>query len=137
VGNVYPSGFLPIHAGNVKETPLQEIYRNAPIFKSLRDTSKLEGKCGACEYKEICGGASRARAGLKYALTYGAIRWRRSLEESKGISIDICCIYSAEELGSGGWRHDLAGEPEAEDFRLKKLIRGCAIMNETLEDASL
>jgi hypothetical protein len=33
--------------------------------------------------------------------------------------------------------HDLAGEPEAEDFRLKKLIRGCAIMNETLEDASL
>ncbi len=41
VGNVYPSGFLPIHAGNVRETPLQEIYRNAPIFKSLRDTSKL------------------------------------------------------------------------------------------------
>jgi AdoMet-dependent heme synthase len=65
VGNVYPSGFLPIHAGNVKQTPLQDIYRNAPIFKSLRDTSKLEGKCGACEYKEICGG-SRARA---YAVT--------------------------------------------------------------------
>jgi len=65
VGNVYPSGFLPIHAGNIRETPLSEIYRNAPIFKSLRDTSKLEGKCGACEYKEICGG-SRARA---YALT--------------------------------------------------------------------
>jgi radical SAM protein len=64
-GNVYPSGFLPIHAGNVKQTPLSEIYREAPIFKSLRDTSKLEGKCGACEYKEICGG-SRARA---YALT--------------------------------------------------------------------
>jgi len=60
VGNVYPSGFLPIHAGNVRETPLAEIYREAPIFKSLRDTSKLEGKCGACEYKEICGG-SRAQ----------------------------------------------------------------------------
>jgi hypothetical protein len=53
VGNVYPSGFLPIHAGNIRETPLADIYRNAPIFKSLRDTSKLEGKCGACEYKEI------------------------------------------------------------------------------------
>jgi MoaA/NifB/PqqE/SkfB family radical SAM enzyme len=38
-----PSGFLPIHAGNIRETPLSEIYRNAPIFKSLRDTSKLEG----------------------------------------------------------------------------------------------
>jgi len=65
VGNVYPSGFLPIHAGNIRETPLAEIYRNAPIFKALRDTSRLEGKCGACEFKEICGG-SRARA---YALT--------------------------------------------------------------------
>ena len=61
MGNVYPSGFLPIHAGNVRETPLAEIYRNAPIFKALRDTSRLEGKCGACEFKEICGG-SRARA---------------------------------------------------------------------------
>ena len=38
VGNVYPSGFLPIHAGNIRETPLGEIYRNAPIFKALRDT---------------------------------------------------------------------------------------------------
>ncbi len=65
VGNVYPSGFLPLHAGNIRETPLAEIYRNAPIFKALRDTSRLEGKCGACEFKEICGG-SRARA---YALT--------------------------------------------------------------------
>jgi AdoMet-dependent heme synthase len=65
VGNVYPSGFLPIHAGNIREAPLAEIYRNAPIFKALRDSSRLEGKCGACEYKEICGG-SRARA---YALT--------------------------------------------------------------------
>jgi radical SAM protein len=77
VGNVYPSGFLPIHAGNVRETPLQEIYRNAPIFKSLRDTSKLEGKCGSCEYKEICGG-SRARA---YAVT------------GDPLAAEPCCIY--------------------------------------------
>ena len=33
MGNVYPSGFLPIHAGNIRETPFSEIYRNAPIFK--------------------------------------------------------------------------------------------------------
>jgi len=77
VGNVYPSGFLPIHAGNIKLTPLQEIYQTAPIFKSLRDTSKLEGKCGACEYKEICGG-SRARA---YALT------------GDPLAQEPCCIY--------------------------------------------
>jgi radical SAM protein with 4Fe4S-binding SPASM domain len=76
-GSVYPSGFLPIDAGNVRQTPLAEIYRNAPIFKSLRDTSLLKGKCGACEYKEICGG-SRARA---YAVT------------GDPLASEPCCIY--------------------------------------------
>ena len=46
VGNVYPSGFLPIHAGNIRETPLADIYRNAPIFKSLRDTSRWKASAG-------------------------------------------------------------------------------------------
>jgi radical SAM protein with 4Fe4S-binding SPASM domain len=53
-GEVYPSGFLPLSAGNVRERPLLEIYRESP--KAL-----LKGKCGLCEYREICGG-SRARA---------------------------------------------------------------------------
>ena len=60
-GEVCPSGFLPVSAGNVRTASLTEIYRNAPLLVSLRDTSNLEGKCGACEFKEICGG-SRARA---------------------------------------------------------------------------
>lgn len=77
VGNVYPSGFLPIHAGNIRQAPLAEIYRNAPIFKALRNTTRLEGKCGACEFKEICGG-SRARA---YALT------------GDPLAQEPCCIY--------------------------------------------
>jgi radical SAM protein len=94
VGNVYPSGFLPIHAGNVKQTPLAEIYRNAPIFKALRDTSRLEGKCGACEYKEICGG-SRARA---YAVT------------GDPLAPEPCCIYQPRN-----WDPQL--ESEAEAFR--------------------
>jgi radical SAM protein with 4Fe4S-binding SPASM domain len=94
VGNVYPSGFLPIHAGNIRETPLADIYRHAPIFKSLRDTSKLEGKCGACEYKEICGG-SRARA---YAVT------------GDPLAQEPCCIYQPKN-----WDPQL--EQEAEAFR--------------------
>lgn len=65
IGDVYPSGFLPIQCGNVRETPLTEIYRQSPIMKQLRDKSLLKGKCGICSYKNICGG-SRARA---YALT--------------------------------------------------------------------
>ena len=92
VGNVYPSGFLPIHAGNVKQTPLQDIYRNAPIFKSLRDTSKLEGKCGACEYKEICGG-SRARA---YAMT------------GDPLAQEPCCIYQPKH-----WDPELENQASA------------------------
>jgi radical SAM protein len=91
-GNVYPSGFLPIHAGNIKQTPLQDIYRNSPIFKSLRDTSKLEGKCGACEYKEICGG-SRARA---YAVT------------GDPLAQEPCCIYQPRN-----WDPKLANEAAA------------------------
>ena len=90
VGNVYPSGFLPLHAGNIRETPLAEIYRNAPIFKALRDTSRLEGKCGACEYKEICGG-SRARA---YALT------------GDPLAQEPCCIYQPKN-----WKPREASEP--------------------------
>lgn len=64
-GEVYPSGFLPLTAGNIRNEPLAAIYRESPLFRNLRDTSKLEGKCGTCEYKNVCGG-SRARA---YALT--------------------------------------------------------------------
>ncbi|HEY1766065.1 MAG TPA: TIGR04053 family radical SAM/SPASM domain-containing protein [Terracidiphilus sp.] len=85
VGNVYPSGFLPIHAGNIRDTPLREIYRNAPVFKALRDTARLEGKCGVCEYKEICGG-SRARA---YALT------------GNPLAPEPCCIYQPRNWKPG------------------------------------
>lgn len=64
-GDVYPSGFLPISGGNVRERSVVAIYRESQVFKEIRDYSKLKGKCGACEFKNICGG-SRARA---YALT--------------------------------------------------------------------
>jgi len=60
-GEVYPSGFLPISGGNVRQTPISNIYQTSPVFKQLRNPDKLEGKCGACEFRHICGG-SRARA---------------------------------------------------------------------------
>jgi radical SAM protein len=64
-GEVYPSGFLPISTGNVRHARLAEIYREHPLFLALRDASRLEGKCGRCAFKHVCGG-SRARA---YAMT--------------------------------------------------------------------
>ncbi|MHA7966004.1 TIGR04053 family radical SAM/SPASM domain-containing protein [Paenibacillus sp. CAU 1782] len=60
-GDVYPSGFLPVACGNVKEQSLLDVYRNSPIMNTLRDKSQLKGKCGVCEFKTLCGG-SRARA---------------------------------------------------------------------------
>ena len=60
-GEVFPSGFLPLSAGNILWEPLAEIYQNAPLFRALRDSLQLKGKCGRCEFNEICGG-SRARA---------------------------------------------------------------------------
>ncbi|WP_199549593.1 TIGR04053 family radical SAM/SPASM domain-containing protein [Streptomyces sp. N35] len=77
-GEVHPSGFLPLSAGNVKNHPLPDIYRGSALFNSLRDPSLLEGKCGRCEYNTVCGG-SRSRA---YAVT------GRTLAE------DPWCAYS-------------------------------------------
>jgi AdoMet-dependent heme synthase len=65
IGDVYPSGLLPIKAGNVRETPLADIYRHSPIFQDLRNPDKYKGKCGVCEFRFVCGG-SRSRA---YAVT--------------------------------------------------------------------
>jgi radical SAM protein with 4Fe4S-binding SPASM domain len=64
-GEIYPSGFLPISAGNVRVDSLVHVYRNSPLFLELRDSESRHGKCGICEYRKLCGG-SRARA---YALT--------------------------------------------------------------------
>jgi len=60
-GEVFPCGYLPVEAGNVRRSAFPEIWRDSPLFKVLRDESLLEGKCGPCEFKNICGGC-RARA---------------------------------------------------------------------------
>lgn len=64
-GEIYPSGFLPVSAGNVRRDRLTDVYRFSPLFRRLRDAALLEGKCGLCEFRNLCGG-SRARS---YALT--------------------------------------------------------------------
>lgn len=65
VGEIFPSGFLPIRAGNVRTDALADIYRNSEVFRALRDPRRLKGRCGRCNYNDLCGG-SRSRA---YALT--------------------------------------------------------------------
>jgi radical SAM protein len=60
-GDVSPSGFLPVVEGNVRRTPLADIYRHSPLFRSLRRADSFGGRCGRCPYRDLCGG-SRARA---------------------------------------------------------------------------
>ncbi len=76
-GDVYPSGFLPRTAGNIRQTGLATLYRDSPLFRELRTPNLLRGRCGVCEFRTICGG-SRARA---YAMT------------GDYLAEDPCCVY--------------------------------------------
>jgi len=60
-GEVFPCGYLPVSAGNVRRQGVQEIWERSDVFTRLRDDSQLEGKCGCCEFKRVCMGC-RARA---------------------------------------------------------------------------
>jgi radical SAM protein len=60
-GDVFPSGFMPLSAGNVRQQSLVDIYRDAPLFRTLRQPDAFQGRCGCCEFNTICGG-SRSRA---------------------------------------------------------------------------
>ncbi len=82
VGEVYPSGFLPLKAGNVRGEKIKDVYEKSKIFIDLKDPNNLKGKCGMCEYRFICGG-SRARA---YALT------------GDYLQAEPCCIYIPSAL---------------------------------------
>jgi radical SAM protein with 4Fe4S-binding SPASM domain len=60
-GDVTPSGFLPLSAGNVRTHDPLALYRESALFRALRIPRLFAGRCGACEFHQICGG-SRARA---------------------------------------------------------------------------
>ena len=61
VGQIYPSGFLPMPRGNVRDGSLCDVYRGDPVFLQLRDPDALHGRCGRCRFRALCGG-SRSRA---------------------------------------------------------------------------
>jgi radical SAM protein with 4Fe4S-binding SPASM domain len=60
-GEVFPCGYLPLKCGNIRKTPLSKIWQTSEHFAALRNYDRLTGKCGACAFKEYCGGC-RARA---------------------------------------------------------------------------
>ena len=61
VGEIQPSGFVPITAGNVRADDIVDVYRNSKLFTDLRSPEKIKGRCGICEFRDVCGG-QRGRA---------------------------------------------------------------------------
>jgi radical SAM protein len=84
IGDIMPSGFLPLPVANVRQADVVDVYRNHPTFKALRDPQLLKGKCGRCEYARVCGG-QRGRA---YALT------------GDYLESDPACVYEPPEKGA-------------------------------------
>jgi radical SAM protein with 4Fe4S-binding SPASM domain len=82
LGDIMPSGFLPIPTGNVRSADVVETYRHHPLFKALRDPALIKGKCGVCEYRDVCGG-QRGRA---YGLT------------GDYLETDPACAYKPEDV---------------------------------------
>ncbi len=94
VGDVHPSGFLPIAAGNVRDDPLPQIYRESALFTGLRDATRLGGRCGRCEFAPICGG-SRSRS---YAVTgdpFAEEPWCSYEPGSFGFNDDVAAVTGA------------------------------------------
>lgn len=88
-GEVTPCPYLPIKLGNIRETSFKEIWENSEILQTMRDYDNLTGRCGACEYKQKCGGC-RARA---YGLSSNFIEACGGLHEPEDLKGD----YLGEE----------------------------------------
>jgi radical SAM protein with 4Fe4S-binding SPASM domain len=98
-GEVTPCPYMPLKLGNVRERSFRDIWFNSEVFKALRDFDQLKGKCGLCEYRDVCGGC-RARA---YGVTTDLMDFCGALHEptqSKGdyLAEDPWCIYQPKAL---------------------------------------
>jgi radical SAM protein len=101
-GEIYPSGFLPIHCGTFPRDNVVDVYQHSELFQALRDPDQLQGKCGVCKFRHICGG-SRARS---YAATGNVF------------SAEPDCAYLPED-----WMADEAPIPRENDSRISSSAR--------------
>jgi len=100
-GEVTPCPYMPLNLGNIRERSFRDIWFNSEVFKALRDFDQLKGKCGLCEYSDVCGGC-RARA---YGVSTDLMDFCGALHEpteSKGdyLAEDPWCIYQPRALSS-------------------------------------
>ena len=93
-GEVTPCPYLPIKLGNIREKSFRDIWFNSKVLKNLRNFDNLKGKCGICDYRDVCGGC-RARA---YGLTSDFIDFCGDLHEPTELRGDYLaedpwCVY--------------------------------------------
>lgn len=60
-GIVQPCGYLDVPCGDLRRQNFGDVWRDSDVFRKLRDFKGYKGKCGRCEYVNVCGGC-RARA---------------------------------------------------------------------------
>ncbi|MEE9132175.1 MAG: radical SAM protein [Gemmatimonadota bacterium] len=82
-GDMTPCPYLPVYGGNLREKTFREIWETSSVFTRIRERNSLGGRCGACEFNEVCGGC-RARA-------YGAT--------GDYLAEDAWCVYEPGEYG--------------------------------------
>ncbi len=107
-GDVTPCPYLPIKLGNIREKSFSDIWFNSDMFKALRNPDQLKGKCGACEFRDICGGC-RARA---YGLSNDFIDYCGDLHEPTEakkdyLTEDPWCVYQPKNTSPS---HALTGK---------------------------
>ncbi len=98
-GDITPCPYLPVKLGNVRKESFKEIWFSSPMLKTLRDPFSLKGKCGVCEYRDLCGGC-RARA---YGLSGDFVDYCGDLHEPadlKGdyLAEDPWCVHEPKHL---------------------------------------
>ncbi len=95
-GDVTPCPYMNVVAGNVLEQSFTEIWRSSSVLRDLRDRSRLKGRCGACEFNELCGGC----------------RCRAQAEFGDYLQEDPACTY--EPTGKALDLPDVVWSPDAE-----------------------
>jgi len=99
-GELTPCPYLPLTAGNIRQTDFADLWFHAPLFRALRDRRSLTGRCGRCEYREICGGC-RARAHGLTGAPHGCSGLHRPGDGSGDyLAEDPWCLYQPGGEGS-------------------------------------